>query len=62
VDAIRRIGAIVTDVQQISTTIAAAVSQQESATKEIAHSVTRVVRDIEVVSQNIATASERLRA
>ena len=33
-----------------------------SATKEIAHSVTRVVRDIEVVSQNIATASERLRA
>ncbi len=62
VDAIRRIGSIVTDVQQISTTIAAAVSQQESATKEIAHSVTRVVRDIEVVSQNIATASERLRA
>lgn len=62
VDAIRRIGAIVTDVQQISTTIAAAVSQQESATKEIAHSVTRVVRDIEVVSQNIASTSERLRA
>ncbi|MBP2299441.1 methyl-accepting chemotaxis protein [Azospirillum picis] len=62
VDAIRRIGTIVTDVQQISTTIAAAVSQQESATKEIAHSVTRVVRDIEVVSQNITTASERLRA
>ncbi|CAO3413433.1 methyl-accepting chemotaxis protein [Azospirillum endophyticum] len=62
VDAIRRIGSIVSDVQQISTTIAAAVSQQESATKEIAHSVTRVVRDIEVVSRNIATASERLRA
>ncbi|BAI72621.1 chemotaxis sensory transducer [Azospirillum sp. B510] len=62
VDAIRRIGAIVTNVQQISTTIAAAVSQQESATKEIAHSVARVVRDIEMVSRNITTASERLRA
>ncbi|MCG5238238.1 methyl-accepting chemotaxis protein [Azospirillum doebereinerae] len=61
VDAIRRIGTIVADVQQISMTIATAVSQQESATKEIAVSVTRVVRDIEVVSHSITSTSERLR-
>ncbi len=62
VEAIRRIGTIVKDVQQISATIAAAVSQQESATKEIASSVTQVVRDIEDVSRNISTATERMRA
>ncbi|SBW03117.1 putative methyl-accepting chemotaxis sensory transducer [uncultured Alphaproteobacteria bacterium] len=60
-EAIRKIGTIIEDVRELSTTIAEAVAQQDDATREIASNVSRVVDDIETVSRNVASVSEKLR-
>jgi PAS domain-containing protein len=62
VTAIRSIGAIIHGVHEISMDIAAAVAQQDDATKEIAASVVQVVSDIEDVSGNIGTVTTKLKA
>ncbi len=62
VEAIRTIGRIVKDVQEISLTIATAVAEQDAATREIATSVGRVVQDIEAVAGSIVSTSQRLKS
>ena len=62
VDAIRSIAAIISDVQAISSGIASAVAQQDSATREISSSVGKVVQDIEGVSNNVRAVTTDLRA
>lgn len=61
VNAIRSIGDITSRVQEISVGIAGAVSQQDSATKEIAQRVGQVVQEIEGVSANINTFTRDLK-
>ncbi|WP_246135471.1 methyl-accepting chemotaxis protein [Pararhodospirillum oryzae] len=61
VEAIRGIGAMIRDVREVSSTIAAAVAQQDSAAKEIAERVSRVVQDVEGVSANTASATARMK-
>ena len=61
VAAIRSIGAIVNEVHGISATIASAVAQQDTATREIAASVVHVARDIGEVSENVREVTQQLR-
>jgi methyl-accepting chemotaxis protein len=61
VQAIRSIGAIITDVQAISASIASSVAQQDAATREISSNVGRVVQDIEGVSSSIRGVTSDLR-
>ena len=62
VSAIGSIGKIISQVQELSAGVTASVSQQDSATKEIAMRVTQVVNEIEEVSRNVNTVTRDLRA
>ncbi|MTJ80666.1 MAG: PAS domain-containing protein [Telmatospirillum sp.] len=59
-DAIRRIGSIISGVQEISASIATSVAEQNTATRDIASSVARVVEDIGDVSDNIRAVTGQL--
>lgn len=61
-EAIRAIGTIVDEVQNVSAAIAAAVAQQDAATREIAASVSTVVSHIGEVGDRITQTASKLRA
>jgi methyl-accepting chemotaxis protein len=53
VEAIREIGATISEMHQIATSVAAAVEQQQAATQEIARNVHEAARGTHEVTENI---------
>lgn len=62
VEAIGRIGGTITNINDIQTTIAAAVEQQTSTTGEIARSITEVSQGTNQISSNVTSVAEAARS